>query len=147
MPALLKRTSSRPNAFSASATIRSASSARETSATTTSASPPAARISPTVACAALAFRSTATTRAPSFAKRIALSRPIPLAAPVMRATFPFSLMSCPFEEARPLPGRDDLVELPLLGPQEMEVVLEHGVAERLARKGALLEERGRVAQV
>src|SRR5438552_16454469 len=147
MPALLKRTSSLPHAFSAAATIPSASLSSETSACTNRAFPPAAPISSATPRPAASLTSATTTRAPSRANRSADSRPMPPPAPVMTATLSSSLpISASLEEARPFPARDHLVELALLGPQEMEVMRDDLLAERLPRHPARLEERDRLAQ-
>src|SRR5438067_507311 len=169
MPALLKATSRRPYVDSAKATIASASFAFDTSAA--NARPP---ISRAVASAASPFTSTQTTFAPSRANSRADAWPMPLPAPVIRATFPLSLMpspnqqgarcaplpmpvpasgrgaqrapSCHLEVAPPLPVRHGRVEFPLLGAEEVEIVIDHLLAERLPRPGALGERADRLAQ-
>src|SRR5262245_17868309 len=76
---------------------------------------------------------------------------MPLPAPVTMATL-FSSLSFPMptsaslEKPLPFPARDDLVELALLGPQEVEVVLDDVLAERLLREAARLEQTDRFAQ-
>src|SRR5512142_2789084 len=147
MPALLKRTSSVPYLFSAAAIIASTSRASDTSAWTNSALPPAFSISATVSRPAASLTSATTTFAPSRANRRADSRPMPLPAPVMTATLPESLpMSTPLEKPSPLPARHDLVELALLGPQEVEVMGDDLLAESLFRERALLEKLDRLSQ-
>src|SRR5260370_1935297 len=84
------------------------------------------------------------TRAPSAENRIAASRPMPRAAPVMTATFPSSLPT--LEEPLPLIRRDDLVEQRLLRARVVQVVVDHVLAERGARHLAFLQRRDRVAQ-
>src|SRR4051794_20010143 len=54
------------------------------------ASPPALPTSRSVSSASTSLTSPNTTRAPSCAKRTAVARPIPVAAPVITATFPSS---------------------------------------------------------
>ena len=87
-PALLYSTSSRPNVSTALATIASASASLETSACTWMASPPASEMERAVASAASSFTSVRTTRAPSAANSFDATIPMPLAPPVMSATFP-----------------------------------------------------------
>src|SRR5262249_36907835 len=94
MPALLNSTFSRPNSRSAAATIFSQSLALATSALHAAALPPFFRTSATVSAAAFSFTSTARIAAPSREKRSADCRPMPLPAPVIRATLSFSLI-CP----------------------------------------------------
>src|SRR6266851_4709657 len=84
------------------------------------------------------------TRAPSAENRIAASRPMPPAAPVMTATFLSSLPT--LEEPLPLIRRDDLVEQRLLGAGVVQVVVDHVLAERGARHLAFLQRRDRVPQ-
>src|SRR5260370_279454 len=84
------------------------------------------------------------TRAPAAENRIAASRPMPPAAPVMTATFPSSLPT--LEEPLPLIRRDDLVEQRLLRARVVQVVVDHVLAERGARHLAFLQRRDRVAQ-
>src|SRR5512132_91997 len=109
--------------------------------------PPAASICPTVSRPPASATSATTTAAPSFAKRSAASRPMPLPAPVINATLSFKRIgSDPLEEARALPAGDDLVELPLLGAQVVEVVVHDGVAEGGARERAPLQVRDRLAE-
>src|SRR5207247_6097803 len=54
--------------------------------------------------------------------------------------------SSPFEEAGALVLRDDPVELRLLGPRVVEVVVDHVLAQRVARHLALLERADRLAE-
>src|SRR5215472_5363353 len=79
--------------------------------------------------------SATTTRAPSSAKRIAHSRPMPIPAPVMIATLPARRpgISDPLEVAHELPVRDRLIERLLLESRRVEVVLDDAIAERGAR--------------
>src|SRR6185369_6547288 len=128
--------SSFPYVFSANATMASESFAFDTSAAIALASPPALRISSTVSSAG--FRSTQTIFAPSCAKRRHDALPMPDAAPVMRATLFASRISPHLEIPPPLPVGDDGVELSLFGPEEMQVVIDHVVSERLARERARL---------
>src|SRR5947207_1469027 len=62
-----------------------------TSATIAVASPPPLMISSAVSLTPSAARSATATRAPSRANKSAVPRPMPRAAPVMRATFPSSM--------------------------------------------------------
>src|SRR5437870_4821632 len=89
-PALLSRTSSRPNARTAASTTDAQSSGRARSAVIDVASPPAARTSARAWASSGARASASATRAPARAKSSALARPMPVAAPVMMATLPFS---------------------------------------------------------
>src|SRR3977135_4259463 len=76
------------------------------------------------------------TRAPSLENRIAASRPMPLAAPVITATLPSSLptvLLSPFEKSLALVAGDDLVEERLLRARVVEVVVHDVVAESVAR--------------
>src|SRR5207237_3136791 len=68
--------------------MRSLSARRPTSTQTKRAVPPACSISRTSASPAAPCVSARTKRAPSRAKRSALARPMPLAAPVMTAALP-----------------------------------------------------------
>jgi hypothetical protein len=88
-PALLNSTCSAPKASSARRTIASQSAARDTSACWNTAAPPAPRMSFSVRWPASSSMSTTTTRAASAANSSADSRPIPLPAPVIRATLSF----------------------------------------------------------
>src|SRR4029077_5181409 len=63
-----------------------------------------------------------------------------------RDAAPEAFPSRPLEVSRPLPAGDHLVELPLLGAEEMEVVRRHALAEGLARQAAALEFLDRLAQ-
>src|SRR3954470_4115898 len=87
-PALLKAMSSRPNRSTTCATAASTCSGIETSHAITSTSPPACFRAASVSLRATAVRSRMATRAPSAAKASAVARPMPLAAPVTRATLP-----------------------------------------------------------
>src|SRR6266850_233500 len=82
MPALLTSTSTPSHARTTAATAASTCSSRVTSIATASALPPLRVISSATAWAASLFRSAIATRAPSRAKRRAISLPMPLAAPV-----------------------------------------------------------------
>ena len=90
MPALLKAASRRPNFSSATATMRSQSAALATLVATKCAAAPRARSSPASASPSSALRSASTRLAPSRANSSAVARPMPVAAPVIRATFAFS---------------------------------------------------------
>src|SRR5262245_33395565 len=98
IPALLTSRSSFPNAATVAATAACQSDSLVTSSFTNRAWPPAAAIFSTTWRASNSSTSATTTRAPSRAKIVASLCPIPLAPPVISATFPASLMSpsaCP----------------------------------------------------
>src|ERR1700688_3125417 len=90
-PAWLYMTSRRPNSLSARSTALLIFSSLETSVSWKTALPPFSLQSRTAASPPSRLRSAITTAAPSPANRIAVARPIPLAAPVMTATFFSSL--------------------------------------------------------
>src|SRR6516225_1927725 len=94
MPAWLMRMSSRPNRSIVVSIPASTAAWSLTSIATPAAVPPARSISVAAASADGNCRSAITTFAPSVAKRLAISLPMPLAAPVMMATLP---SSCPME--------------------------------------------------
>src|SRR6516165_6640633 len=107
MPALLTRISTRPNRSIVVAMPAATAASSLTSMATPTAVPPARLISVAVASADGNRRSAIATFAPSVAKRLAISLPMPLAAPVMMATLP---SSCPMERIpcgrnEPLPRR------------------------------------------
>src|SRR5262249_16798045 len=77
-----------PQLSKSAATPASTADSSLTSIATAMALPPARLISSAAACAAASWRSAMTTCAPSVAKRLAISSPMPLAAPVMIATLP-----------------------------------------------------------
>src|SRR6266404_1420019 len=87
MPALLTSTSIRPYFAIVSEMPFSTAASSATFIATAKASKPFALISRAVASAASKLRSAMTGTPPSAAKRRAISLPIPLAAPVMIATF------------------------------------------------------------
>ena len=74
-------------------TSAAASAGCETSPTTLIASPPAARAIATVSPSGSARTSLSVSLSSSLAKRSAVARPIPRAAPVMIAIFPYSRMA------------------------------------------------------
>src|SRR5712692_10303810 len=135
-PALLYRTWSEPKRFTPASTIRLTSSSTATSPTAANAWPPAFSTSATVSSAAALLMSHTTTRAPSAAKRTAASRPIPMPAPVISAVLPVSLSGIldSLEEPHELPVGDGLIEGLLFETSVVEVVLDHGLAEGLARQ-------------
>src|SRR3954452_10366880 len=99
-PALLTRTSSRPNDSTAERTIRSAPSQSATSSVLATAWPPAALISSTTCCAGAVEApspsrdvpmSFTTTAAPAAAKASACARPRPPPAPVTTTTRPVQI--------------------------------------------------------
>src|SRR5438067_952069 len=87
-PALLTRMSGTPKAARAAATAASHCSATQWSIATAAALPPAVRIAAATTSAPSPSRSAQHTAAPSAAKRSAIARPFPLAAPVTIATRP-----------------------------------------------------------
>src|SRR4029453_333131 len=93
MPALLTSRSSFPNAVTAVFTAFCHSDSLVTSSFTNRAWPPPAAIFSTTWRASNSRTSATTTRAPSRAKIVASLCPIPLAPPVISATFPASLIS------------------------------------------------------
>src|SRR5881397_3903268 len=168
-PALLCRTWSAPKRRTPSSTIRCTSASTATSPVTATAWPPAFSTRATVPFAASGSMSATTIRAPSSAKSVAVSRPIPIPAPVMRATLPASRPLIarprsgeaprrpgstldrsrpldPFEVTRELPVGHDLVERLLLQPRGVQVVVDHAVAERRARDLRALELGDRLAE-
>ena len=96
-PALLQRMWTAPNASIVLAARASTSAARETSVRTGSTVAPPAFISDAVLARAPSSTSARTTFIPSAAKRSAIARPMPLAAPVTTAVLPLnSFMPPPF---------------------------------------------------
>src|SRR3990170_2908606 len=91
VPALLTRTSMRPNRSRAAPASAFTCCASETSTGTAIASPPWEAISPAVLSISIRVRAAATTLAPSRARPRAISLPIPRPAPVTTATRSFSL--------------------------------------------------------
>src|SRR6476646_7647899 len=81
------------------------------------ASPPAERTSSATCIKPASFRSTNMTRAPSLAKRRALARPKPEAAPVMMAALPASLIAATLA----------LLDHEVVEHQQVETALEEGV--------------------
>src|SRR5262245_60339370 len=88
IPALFTTMSSRPKAVAISGTTRATSASEPTSITQPRAAPPVFAISSTTFWTASLSRSVTATFAPSSAKRCAVARPMPLAAPVTRAARP-----------------------------------------------------------
>ena len=86
MPALLQRTSRRPQRATAPSITRCISEARATSAVSATATPPDATIEEATRDAPLASRSTTTTRPPSWANARAIASPIPDPPPVISTT-------------------------------------------------------------
>src|SRR3990172_175287 len=132
---------SAPNASTPSAIIRLTSASTATSPSTGNASPPAFFTSDTVSAAASLLRSATTTPAPCVPNRTEASRPIPIPAPVMNATFPLrrgpsppaNTALDPFKISDELPVGHDPVEGLLLEPRGVQVVLHHRGAEGLPR--------------
>src|SRR5712692_3505151 len=87
-PALFTRISSGPSSRSTVSTAAIALSRLVTSSRTARASPPPALISSAVFAATASWISAIATFAPSSARRVAIARPIPCAAPVTIATLP-----------------------------------------------------------
>src|SRR2546428_570089 len=159
--------SSRPKLFSANATIAWASFAFETSAPNALAFAP---ISLAVASAVSFFTSTTTTFAPSRAKRRHEAFPMPLPPPVISATLFARRMCSPgsqfavhgwqrlcelptairelrhFEISLPFPVRHDRVELPLLGAEKVQVVIDDILTECRTCPLALGERVNRLSQ-
>src|SRR5262249_36072809 len=112
-PALLQRTSRRPNAFSAAEILPCTSAETATSAWTASAAAPI----PAAVSSSLPLRSAQTTRAPSAAKSSAIALPIPEPAPVITATLslnrtgapPFGVMCAGSTASRQLAPREQRV--------------------------------------
>src|SRR3989441_914056 len=103
IPALFTRSSSFPKAVTVALTAACQSASLVTSSFTNRAWPPAAAIFSTTWRASNSSTSATMTRAPSRAKITASLWPIPLAPPVMSATFPTSLI-CPSSfMSRPCP--------------------------------------------
>ncbi|CDJ98974.1 hypothetical protein MIC448_1100031 [Microbacterium sp. C448] len=97
MPALLKITSSLPKTSTARATAASTSAKTETSTPTAATLPskPSLAISCAAACACAWLMSAIMTFAPSRTNFRTVARPMPLAPPVMSATFPSRRMGIP----------------------------------------------------
>src|SRR5215216_818696 len=89
-PALLYRTCRPPKRSTAAFTIASASASSDASEWTYEVWPPPASISAATASPASSATSVRTTDAPSLAKSLEATIPMPLAPPVMSATFPSS---------------------------------------------------------
>ena len=98
-PALLYRTSSLPNRATAASTIASASASLETSAWTYAASPPSEEISAATESPVSSATSVSTTLAPSDANSLDATMPMPLAPPVISATFPSRRIRSPSRES------------------------------------------------
>src|SRR5438045_1044910 len=110
-PALLCSTCSVPNCRTPSVIIRSTSASTATSPVTASACPFVRCTSATVSAAALPSMSATMTRAPSSANSTADSRPIPIPAPVISATFPFNRSPMDFTTPAPDPGAIKTVQM------------------------------------
>src|ERR1044071_9460847 len=116
--------------------MRRTSASTATSPVTAMAWPPAAVTDCAVSRPAFSSMSAMTTRAPSSANRNAAARPMPIPAPVMKATLPSrrpGMPSDPFRVAHELPVRDGAIERLLLEPGGVQVVLDDGIAEGGAR--------------
>jgi hypothetical protein len=101
MPALLIRISMLPKALIVACTAASTCASSVTFTETPIALAPVLPISAAAASAACLFRSAIAMFAPWRANSTAISRPMPLAAPVMKATFPSRLgMDYSFREER-----------------------------------------------
>src|SRR2546425_3646818 len=125
MPALLTRTWSLPKPPTVGAMAPRQSASRVTSSFTKHACAPVLAMSAATWDPSASRRSPTTTFAPSLAKIVASLRPMPLAPPVMSATFPASLMRA----AAPHPARPGGA-LPVLGGDlaaSIEVGAAHGL--------------------
>src|SRR5260221_535641 len=141
MPALLIRMSTPEKASITPATPLFTAASSVTSIATPMAWAPLSPICLAVACAALPSRSAIATLAPSRAKTSAMSLPMPLAAPVMRATLSLSFMRVlsSWGSARQIDHANPALELRRLEPVGMGAgaphVVEAGLPE-LAHRGA-----------
>src|SRR5258707_9401838 len=108
----------------------------------------------TVSCPAASLTSTTTIFAPSLAKSTAVSRPIPLLAPVISATlfssrmsrFPYVLLSNLLKVPRTFPRRNGIVKHCLFGLEKVQIVFDHVFAERLSHKLTFFHERDCIPQ-
>src|SRR5258708_28691578 len=102
----------------------------------------------TVSCPAASLTSTTTIFAPSLAKSTAVSRPIPLLAPVISATlfssrmssFPYVPLSNLLKVPRAFPRRHCIVKHRLFGLEKVQIVFNHVFAERLPREIAFFHQ-------
>src|SRR5215218_8548948 len=108
-PALLTMTSMPPIVSAAECMSASTEAASVTSQPTKEALPPAASMSAAVWRPPASLMSPITTVAPSRAKRRAVARPMPVAAPVMTASLPDNCMSCSLAQAGDGRGGDLVV--------------------------------------
>src|SRR5262245_8899437 len=119
-----------------------------TSQWTANASPPPAaadRASAAASSRASAVTSATPTHAPSAQNILAATRPIPLAPPVTKQTFPCNRTPLPsFQVSLPLPARDHAVVRLLLHPRRVHVVVHHVVAEDRSCEIASLEQLQRL---
>src|SRR3989440_3185187 len=115
IPALFTRTSSFPNPPTVVLTASRQSASLVTSSFTNRAWPPAPAIFSATWRPSTSRTSPTTTFAPSRAKIVASLRPMPLAPPVMSATFPASLISPPLPLIHDADRKDPRVGNDLLG--------------------------------
>src|SRR5438128_6343083 len=142
-PALLQRTSTRPNAVQA----RSASASIDARSVTSHATPmvrtPARASSAATSAARAASTSATTTSAPRAASARPIPRPMPLAPPVTTATLPaISMGTSPSaqELVRPAPLERLLVRRPRVDAVEERHELRPARVEAAARRGGLQRE-------
>src|SRR5262245_22930102 len=153
-PALFRSTSRRPKARTAAVTRAAQSSGRARSTAFDVTSPPAARTSAAAFSSSGPRTSASATRAPAAAKSSALARPMPVAAPVIRATRPARtcvsvvvIARSPFSVSVSLPdhrprseehlGGDGDAERPRGAEIHDRVVLHRLLHRQLARPGPL----------
>src|SRR5215212_3478906 len=134
-PALLTTTSSRAKRSIAAFTVPATCTSDDTSHATPSASgAPASRKLAALLSAASPFRSAMTTRAPSDARRLAVARPIPLAAPVTMATLSRNRIVRPPTNMRPagVVGRTAPAQIAVMCRSRTGII-ERTVYQTLAR--------------
>src|SRR5256886_6071212 len=129
--------------------MRSLSARRPTSTQTKRSVPPACSISRTSASPAAPCVPARTKRAPSRAKRSALARPMPLAAPVMPAALPASRPSAVGTQALPRGAEPVDAELDLISGHEVarRAVAQSYAGRRAGGDDVAREERHELADV
>src|SRR4029077_13037642 len=118
MPALLTSTSTRPYSAITAATPALTACSSTTFMATANALPPLPLISDALCLAASRLRSAIAAMPPSAAKRRAISLPMPLAAPVMIATFPSNRAILEF-----LSSAEVVVKQPPEGEREVDQLM------------------------